>query len=423
MSVRCRLLYLGEVMSKTSSYFSSEFFAGNRRALQARVQQDVPIVVTANGLLQRGADSSYGFSQDANFWYLTGIDEPDITMVMDGDEVFLIVPVRDMNRATFDGSIDEKRLAKRSGITRVVDEMAGWKRLGASIEKHGKIATPAAAPNYLQQYGMYANPSRSRLIEQMQQYAEDLTIIDIRADLAHMRMYKQEPELLALQRAIDVTAETLNEVTAKPQLATYQHEYELEAAISHGFRSRGASGHSFEPIVAGGKNACVLHNVANNDALHSGDMIVCDVGAEVEHYAADVTRTVATKARTPRQKAVYDAVREVQAFGLELLKPGADLRTFEDKVAARMGKYLKALGLITRNDHESVRKYFPHATSHFLGLNVHDVGDYTRPLKPGVVLTCEPGIYIPEEGIGVRIEDDVLITEKSNRVLSAACRK
>lgn len=410
-------------MQIAQSLFSSEFFAGNRRALVARVQADVPIVATANGLLQRGADSSYAFSQDANFWYLTGIDEPDITLVVDGDDTFLIVPARDMSRATFDGSIDEKQLAERSGVTKIVDEVTGWKHLGAILEKSSRVATPAAAPNYLQQYGMYANPSRARLIEQMQQHVPELTVIDIRADLAHMRMYKQAPELLALQRAIDITAETLNEVTAKARLAAYRHEYELEAAISHGFRSRGAAGHSFEPIVAGGKNACVLHNVANNDALNTGDMIVCDVGAEVEHYAADVTRTVAAKKRSARQQAVYDAVREVQAFGLELLRPGADLRTFEDKVAARMGKHLKALGLITRSDHESVRKYFPHATSHFLGLNVHDVGDYTRPLKPGVVLTCEPGIYIPEEGIGVRIEDDVLITEKGNRVLSAACRK
>lgn len=182
----------------------------------------------------------------------------------------------------------------------------------------------------------------------------------------------------------------------------------------------GATGHAFEPIVAGGKRACTLHNVSNNAPLRSGELIVCDVGAEVSHYAADLTRTVSRGKATQRQKDVHQAVGEVQSFALGLLRPGTRMQTYENKVAKYLGGQLKQLGLITSLKTDDIRKYYPHATSHFMGLNVHDVGDYSLPLKPNTVLTCEPGIYIPAEGIGVRIEDDVLITSGGNQVLSAA---
>jgi Xaa-Pro aminopeptidase len=405
------------------SFFTADFFAANRRALAGRAQAEVPIVVAANGLLQRGGDSSYAFTQDANFWYLTGIDEPDITLVMDGDDEFLIVPVREQNRETFDGAVDTAKLTRQSGITKIVDETAGWKHLDQLLTRSGKVCLPAAAPAYLEHYGMYTNPARSRVAERLQHHIANLQIMDIRAELARLRMIKQPAELAALQKAIDITGQTLNDVLKAPNLKAYEHEYQLEADIARGFRFQGGRGHSFEPIVAGGKNACTLHNVANQSSLTKGDLIVVDVGAEYDHYAADITRTVCMGKPTPRQRNVYDAVTAVQEYALSLLQPGTNLRQYEDKVARRMGHELKALGLIKTAKKADIRKYFPHATSHFLGLNVHDVGDYTQALQPGVVLTCEPGIYIPEEGIGVRLEDDILITKEGHKVLSAACRK
>jgi Xaa-Pro aminopeptidase len=251
----------------------------------------------------------------------------------------------------------------------------------------------------------------------------DIQLIDIRTDLAALRMIKQKPELAALQSAIDITTATLNEVLSDDNLAAYQFEYELEADIFRGFRRRGAAGHSFEPIVAGGKNACTLHNVANNASLQTGQLVVCDVGAEIEQYAADITRTVSLGPPSERQRAVYDAVQTVQTYALSLLKPGALLKDVEESVAQFMGEQLVQLKLIKKPTTEVIREYFPHATSHFLGLNVHDVGDYTKPLEAGIVITCEPGIYVKDEAIGVRIEDDVLITKSGNTVLSAACRK
>jgi Xaa-Pro aminopeptidase len=259
------------------------------------------------------------------------------------------------------------------------------------------------------------------MASRLKRHVPDVQIIDIRPELARLRMIKQKPELEALQKAIDITSESLND--ALKVRKRYTQEYELEAAITHGFRFRGAQGHSFEPIVAGGRNACTLHNVKNESPLKRDELVVCDVGAEVEHYAADITRTVCFGKPTARQQAVYEAVLSVQEYALGLLKPGTNLKKYEEKVAKRMGTELKSLGLIKKLDHDQIRHYFPHATSHFLGLNVHDVGDYQLPLEEGMVLTCEPGIYIPEEGIGVRLEDDVLITKTGNKVLSAACVK
>src|SRR5690606_4788889 len=157
--------------------------------------------------------------------------------------------------------------------------------------------------------------------------------------------------------------------------------------------------------------ACVIHNMDNNDPIKTGDLLVLDVGAEVENYSADITRTLAPGGKaSKRQKAVYAAVLAVQDYAFSLVKPGALLKDNEQKVEQFMGEKLRELGLIKSIDRDSVRQYFPHATSHFLGLDVHDVGDYSQPLAPGMVLTVEPGIYISDEAIGVRIEDDLLVT-------------
>lgn len=403
--------------------FTAAFFTGNRRRMREQLGDDRPIVVTANGLLQRGADSAYQFAQDANFWYLTGIEEPDVTLVMDGEREFLIVPTREATREAFDGAVDRQAMATRSGITDMLDEINGWNRIDGLLKLQPAVATLANAPTYIAELGMYANPARARLLKRLHKHVDNLEVVDIRRELATLRMLKQPEELAAIQAAIDITSETLDTVLTAPKLRRYRFEYELEADIARGFRRGGAAGHSFEPIVASGKRACTLHNVANAGKLTNGELVVCDVGAEVSHYAADITRTVSKGQPSPRQRAVYQAVLEAQLYALELLKPGTKLRSYEQKVMKFIGRQLKQLGLITTLDPDSIRKYFPHATSHFMGLNVHDVGDYEQPLKSGMVLTCEPGIYIPEEGIGVRLEDDVLITAEGNQVLSSSCRK
>lgn len=403
------------------SFFTSKFFTANRTRLRKQVDEQSVIIVTANGLMQRSADEAFAFTQDSNFWYLTGLQAPDLILVMTQDETYLIAPNLSHERQVFDGDNDLLAFSKRSGITDILDEQAGWKRLKADLANQHKAAVLEAMPTYLKRYRMHSLPYRRRLLEKLKRLDSNIQFKDIRQMLAAMRCLKQPTELQALQRAIDITGETLQEVTQESVLKSIRQEYELEAAISYGFRKRGAAGHAFQPIVGAGAHSTTLHHVDNNGPVTSDDVIVLDVGASVEHYAADITRTVSKGAFTPRQQAVFDAVAAVQDHALSLLKPGTMLRDYEHSVADYLGTQLVQLGLIKTSDTDSIRRYFPHATSHFLGLDTHDVGDYEKPLQAGMVLTCEPGIYIAEENIGVRIEDDVLITTTGNTVLSAAC--
>jgi Xaa-Pro aminopeptidase len=402
------------------SRFSSSFFAGNRQRLRELFTGTAPIVITANGLLQRGAiDSAYAFAQDANFWYLTGIDEPDIVLVMDRDKEYLIVPKRSASREAFDGAVVYEPLVRRSGIKSVLDDKAGWQQLGSRLKKVKHAATLPVLPRYVEQYGIYANPARAALVDKLKSYNGRLEVLDLGQHLMRMRMIKQPEELKAMQAAIDITVKTIKEAARPAKLRKYSHEYEIEAELARGFRARGADGHSFDPIVAGGKRACTLHNVANNSALKADELVIIDTGAEVEHYAADITRTISLGKPSRRQRAVHEAVLDVQRYALGLLKPGTVLKEYEKEVHQYMGEKLRELGLIKSISQDAVRRFYPHGTSHFIGLNVHDAGDYERPLEPGVVVSCEPGIYIPKGGIGVRIEDGVLTTPKGNKVLTA----
>jgi Xaa-Pro aminopeptidase len=400
------------------SRFTSEFFAGNRQRLRELFTGTAPIVVSANGLLQRGGDSTFAFAQDANFWYLTGIDEPDLLLVMDRDTEYLVVPGRSASREAFDGAVAAEALTQRSGIRTVYDDKAGWAKLVGRLKKVKHVATLAIPPAYIEHYGFYTNPARAALVQRLRDTKPGIELLDLSPHLGRLRMIKQPAELAAIRAAIDITIRTVKESCRPAKLRKYAFEYEIEAELGRGFRRRGATGHGFEPVVASGPRACTLHNVANNAALSADELLIVDVGAEIEHYSADITRTFGLGSPSRRQQTVHAAAADVQQFAFSLLRPGTLLKAYEQQVEQYMGEKLRELGLVKTISHEEVRKFYPHATSHFLGLNVHDVGDYERPLEPGVVLTVEPGIYIPREGIGVRIEDDVLITPGGIKILS-----
>jgi Xaa-Pro aminopeptidase len=400
--------------------FGSDFFVANRARLRQLFTGTAPIILTAAGQVQRGGDTTYQFFQDASFWYYTGIEDPDVVLVCDKDKEYLIVPIREATRVAFDGAIDEARLRRISGIDTIVDEREGWKRLGARLGRVKHAATLAAAPAYIESLGMYTNPARQRMITRLKSYNDQLELLDIGEHVARQRMIKQPIELEAMQKAIDITIGGLKTVFRPAKRTKYVYEYEIEADLTRAFRRGGAIGHAFAPIVASGARACTLHNERNDGELSADELLVCDVGAEYMHYAADITRTVSLGSPSRRQRAVYEAVLEVHAFAISLLKPGVLWKPYEQQVHDFMGEKLRELGLIKTIERDTVRQYYPHATSHFLGLNAHDVGLYDLPLEPGMVLTVEPGIYIHEEAIGIRIEDDILITSEGTVNLTDA---
>lgn len=395
----------------------AEFFIQNRQRLTDLFTGTAPIIITANGLLQRNSDVTYPFRQDSTFWYLTGINEPDILLVMDKGKQYLIIPERDESRQAFDGAIDTKYLTDISGIETILPESQGWRQLSARLKKVKHIATLAPPADYVPQHGIYTNPARARLLSRIKEQNGEIELLDLRSHISRMRMIKQPVELERMQSAIDLTADTLKSLQ-KRGFEKFGYEYELESAITDKFRKKQAF-HAYGAIVASGSNACTLHYVQNDSAITQNEFILLDVGAEIDNYAADITRTYAVGDVSKRHRTVHDTVQVVQSYAIDQLKPGVTIRKFEESVQHFMGEKLRELGLIKKIEAEDVRKYYPHATSHFLGLDVHDVGDYDRPLEPGTVLTVEPGIYIPEEGIGVRIEDNILITEDGITNLSA----
>jgi Xaa-Pro aminopeptidase len=398
--------------------FTSDFFVNNRQKLRQSGEVNLPIVIAANGVQQRNADNTYPFKQDSSFWYLTGLTEPDLVLVMTDSEEYLIMPQRSEIHGRFEGIIDPEELRRVSGISDIYDTISGWRELRIILRQKKCVSTLLPSPAYIESWGMYTNPARQRLVRRLKGIQTGLQITDIRMVVARMRQVKQAPELIAIQKAIDITVETMQTVLSPKQWASYQYEYEVEADLLGGYRRRGAESLAFTPIVGGGIRACTFHHMKNDSPLMPSELVVIDTGAEVNQYAADITRTVVNGEPTDRQRAVFDAVRDAQEYAINLLKPGINFREWDDDWRKYVGKKLIDLGLITSADEVSIAKYYPHY-SHFLGLDVHDAGDYGRVFEPGMVLTCEPGIYIPEEAIGVRIEDDILITENGCKVLSS----
>ncbi|TAH12872.1 MAG: Xaa-Pro dipeptidase, partial [Runella slithyformis] len=246
------------------------------------------------------------------------------------------------------------------------------------------------------------------------------------APLMHqVRALKQPQEVALLQRAVDITKDGFVRVLkmVKPGVA----EYEIEAEFIHEFLRQRSKGFAYTPIIASGKNACVLHYIENNKICQDGDVLLLDVAAEYANYNADLTRSIPVNGRfTTRQRAVYDAVLRVMKAATAMLVVGNVWDEYHKEVGKIMESELLGLGLISTQDianqdpdWPAYKKYFMHGTSHFLGLDVHDVGNKYRRFEAGMVFTCEPGIYIREEGLGIRLEDDILITESGNVNLMA----
>lgn len=406
-----------------TDHFTHKFFSGNRKKLQRLLPKQLPILIIGNGTLQRISDTTYPFHQESNFWYVTGLDISDCALYISPKGVeYIFVPVLSSTKAIFDGELDEKAIRTRSGVKKIIPLAEGLKLVAADLAKESILYTLQPDKPFDVSAGVYANPAPARVLRSLRRMAGRFSIHDVSAELAQLRSIKQPEEIAALQGAINLTVSAFEELRSSVFLTEVGTEYGLEAAFTHRFRANGGAKHAYEPIVASGKHATTLHYIKNEGVLRPGELIVADIGAEVGHYAADITRTFSLTKPTTRQQAVLDEVRAIQQQAIDLLRPGVLLRDYERSVVQAMGQALVRLKLINNpKDIAQIRQYYPHATSHFLGLDVHDVGDYDEPLQEHMVLTCEPGIYIPEEGIGVRIEDDILLTRDAPVNLSKHC--
>lgn len=393
----------------------ASFFEQNRRRVIEKLNGSL-LVVPAYSQMQRSNDTAFKFEQEANFWYLSGIEHPDWWLLIDGarERSWLVAPKVSDVHALFDGSLAAEEASEISGIKDIVDAQEGQRLLKAAARKHQFIYT-IDVPQYHEHFGFTLNPAPREMRDMLSRHFAKVQ--DFRSKMAAIRAIKSPEEMSAIQAAIDLTNQSFEKIYNS--LKTYSYEYEIEAEFNELFRRVGAAGHAYDPIIAGGINACTLHYGANQSKLQKSSLLLMDVGARVSGYAADVTRTYGVGTTTKRQRAVHAAVVSAQKAIIRLLGPDKSVEEYQTQVDEIMKTELLSLGLMKdKDDNDNYRRYFPHAISHGLGIDVHDALGGPRVFQPGMVLTVEPGIYIPEEKIGVRIEDDILITETGHRNLS-----
>ena len=401
----------------------AQLFVENRKKLAALLPEGAMAILWANDLMPRSGDQPFPFRQNPDLYWLTGIDQENTILVlfpgcpnpMYREALF----IRETNEliATWEGhkyTMEEARAA--SGIKNIF-----W-------EKSFDMALPGLMPHCsslyinLNENDRFSNNVPYRDMRFAGEIRERYPAHEIRRLgplMGTLRTEKSAAEITLLRKACGITRDAFLRVlkTLKPGMM----EYEVEAEVIYEFIRQGATGHAYEPIIASGTNACILHYIDNCRPCQDGDLLLMDFGAEYANYNADLTRTIPVNGRfSPRQKEVYNAVLRVHRTARDMMRPGMVIDTFNKEMGKVMESELMGLGLLDKSavaaqDPEKplYKKYFMHGTAHFLGLDVHDIGDRYAPIPENAVLTCEPGIYIREEGIGIRIENDILVTKDS----------
>ena len=394
----------------------------------------------------RSYDTEYKFRQDSDFWYLTGFPEPDAIAVIDpGSKTpyTLFVRPRDPEMETWFGRRQGTEGAvKNYGADRAFSIEKFDADLGKLLDGHEKLYYRFAVDKALdQQILTYLNTQRVRRLKTA--YPPH-TIIDPTIIIGEMRLHKTDEETEYMQRAATIAAEA--HILAMKKVRPGMNEGQVESLMEAYMRDKGASGVAYNSIIGGGENATILHYVENNAPLKDGDLILIDAGAEYNGYASDITRTFPVNGKyTKAQREVYDVVLDVQEQCIEFTKTGNTVKARQEFSIELLTEGMKKLGLLKGSTKDLIKKkeymkYYMHGVGHYLGLDVHDAGRYftdqqarnSKPFAPGMVLTVEPGLYIPPDdksapakyrGIGIRIEDDVLVTEDGNRNLTSKVPK
>lgn len=392
----------------------------------------------------RNGDVHYPFRQSSDLFYLTGFREPQTTLVLrpgaDDNKVVLFVRPRNRERETWDG--------RRAGLEGAVADY-GADEAFASDELRAKL--PSLIGNFDDlYYSLGDDPDFDAIVSatiaklrgsEKRGLCPPRSVIDPREVLHEMRLRKTGDEVDMLRKAATISAEAHTEAMriAAPGVG----EHELEAVINYTFRRRGGMGPGYNTIVGAGENGTILHYIENNCPLADGDLVLIDAGCEYEFYTADITRTFpANGTFTDIQRKCYQIVLDAQKAAVDLAAPGATIDSIHERTVEMLTEGMVELGLLEgpaseRIADDSYKRFYMHRTSHWLGMDVHDAGAYTRdgsarPLQPGMIITIEPGLYVaaddedaPAElrGIGIRIEDDILITESGNENLTAATPK
>ena len=414
-------------------------YAKRRRALMQQMGPGgIAILPAANDRVRNG-DALYPFKQNSDFYYLTGFNEPEAIVVLapkrKEGEYILFNRVRDPDREIWDGPrAGQKGACKdfQADQAFAMDQFTSM--LPELLSGRESIHYPLGANHKMDKMVTQAvNQLRAKIRAGAQ---SPISFLDVAPSLHEMRLIKSNQEIVMMQKAVDITREA--HLSAMKACKPGKYEYELEAELTFAFQKNGARYPAYNPIVASGKNACILHYVTHDKKIEHGDLILIDAGAEYQQYAADITRTFPANGRfSAEQRAIYELVLEAQMAAIQSIRAGSLWIKAQQVIVKVITQGLIDLKILKGRLHdlieqEAYSKFYMHRSGHWLGLDVHDAGRYKmgeswRPLQAGMVLTVEPGIYlssnipgIPKQfqNIGVRIEDDVLVTEKGCKVLS-----
>ena len=399
-----------------------QLFIENRRRLAAQLRPNSIAVFNSSDVMPKSADGVHPFSQQTDLFYLSGIDQEESTLVLFPDakeekhrEVLFLRETSEPIALWEGKKYTKDEAADASGVKTVY-----WNSQFDSVFR----------PLVFQAERIYLNSNEHLRAEAVVETRDTrfgkwcreafpLHRYQRLAPIMHdLRAVKSSIEVELIRQAGEISGRAFRRLLDFIRPGVW--EYEIEAEIWHEFLRARSRGPAFQTIVASGADSCTLHYVKNDKQCKDGDLVLIDFGAEYANYAGDLTRTVPVNGRfTPRQRVVYEAVLRVQKAAIQMLRPGNTLEAYTAEVGRWMEAELIGLGLLDAEkvkgqpkDQPLYKKYFPHGTSHHLGLDVHDYGDKFRPFEAGMVFTCEPGIYIREEGIGVRIENDILITDR-----------
>lgn len=402
-----------------------ELFIKNREKLIRQLKPNSVAVFFSNDLMPKNADAFFSFRQNSNLLYLSGVDQEDTMLILFPDapnaewrEMLFIRETNDKIKLWEGDKLTQTQATEVSGIENVYWNNQFENMLALVM---GQAQNCYLHTNEHDRFASVADYGDARHARNIMEKFPLMNYERIAPIINYLRSVKDEIEIEVIKHACQITRKAFLRLLnfVKPGV----WEYEIEAELWHEFIRNGSRGHAYEPIVASGANSTVLHYVVNDQQCKDGDLILLDFGAEYANYASDLTRTIPVNGRyTKRQAEVYNAVLRVMKEAKKLLRPGNTLMEYHEEVGRIMEKELVGLGLITLSDIRdqdpdwpAYKKYFAHGTSHYLGLDVHDVGSRYLPMTENMVFTCEPGIYIPEEGFGIRIENDVVI--KRDKIL------
>ncbi|ERS81885.1 MULTISPECIES: Xaa-Pro aminopeptidase [unclassified Halomonas] len=432
---------LPEALPRPAPIANAEY-RRRREALMAALPEDAAVLLPGASLVTRSRDSEFPFRQDSDFHYLTGFPEPDALLLLlpgraEGESV-LFCQDRDPTLEAWTGiRLGADGAVREHGVDQAFENAERDEALAALLDGRRTLYLPLDGAEAM----ALAEEVRGDLAARVRHGARPPEALADVAPLLHeARLIKSEAELALLRHAAEISARAHRRAmrVARPGLT----EWQLQAELEHEFRWHGGSGPAYASIVGGGANAGVLHYIENRAPLEDGDLVLIDAGAEFDLYAGDITRTFPVNGRFGEaQRALYEVVLGVQERAVDAVRPGTTLAAIHAEVVRGLTAGLIRLGLLdgevqARIDDESYKRFYLHSTSHWLGLDVHDVGRYRRegeprPLVPGMVLTVEPGLYVPDDddipvafrGIGIRIEDDVAVTAEGHEVLTAGVPK